>query len=89
MMAFLVWLFRILIILLIVRLVVHWFAARRIRSARASAGTLERAGGALVRDPQCGTYIPQARAIKDGGEYFCSAGCRDAWLAAAGRAASR
>jgi hypothetical protein len=40
-------------------------------------------GGELVRDPQCGTYVPKARALTVGtGEkilYFCSAACRDAY----------
>ena len=46
----------------------------------------ERAGGALVRDPQCGTYVPQSRAIRvgsgTGAQYFCSDGCRAAYAAA-------
>jgi hypothetical protein len=46
----------------------------------------ERAGGALVRDPQCGTYVPQSRAIRVGSGadavYFCSDGCRAAYTAA-------
>ena len=45
-----------------------------------------RAGGALVRDPQCGTYVPQSRAIRvgsgDHAHYFCSDGCRAAYLTA-------
>ena len=47
-----------------------------------SRGPSERAGGPLVRDPQCGTYIPQATAIRvgtgDEARYFCSVACRDA-----------
>jgi YHS domain-containing protein len=39
-----------------------------------------------VRDPQCGTYLPQTRAIRVGSgsdaQYFCSAACRDAYRAA-------
>jgi hypothetical protein len=54
---------------------------------RAPGGqTSERAGGALVRDPQCGTYVPQSRAIRMGSGagalYFCSDGCRAAYVAA-------
>jgi YHS domain-containing protein len=49
-----------------------------------------KAGGELVRDPHCGTYVARARAIavSAGNEtvYFCSATCRDAYRAArAGR----
>ena len=43
----------------------------------------ERLGGELVRDPNCGTYIPKARAITVGTgadiKYFCSTTCRDAY----------
>ena len=46
----------------------------------------ERVGGALVRDPQCGTYVPQSRAIRAGSgadaHYFCSDRCRAAYAAA-------
>ena len=35
----------------------------------------------LIKDPQCGTYVPQSSAVKStiGGEdfYFCSETCRD------------
>ncbi len=43
-----------------------------------------KAGGELVRDPECGTYVPKATAlaVRFGGDtvHFCSAGCRDAYL---------
>jgi hypothetical protein len=46
----------------------------------------QRAGGALVRDPHCGTYVMQSRALSSGAgsqaHYFCSDACRTAWLAA-------
>jgi len=32
--------------------------------------------GHLVKDPVCGTYIPQATAIRVGEEFFCSEECR-------------
>jgi hypothetical protein len=32
--------------------------------------------GHLVKDPVCGTYIPQATAIQAGNEFFCSEECR-------------
>jgi hypothetical protein len=48
----------------------------------------ERAGGTLVRDPQCGTYVAVSRAVRvgsgDQATYFCSAQCRDAHAAAQG-----
>jgi uncharacterized protein len=80
------WLLRILIILLILRYIVAFFTPRRQPSRRGTpTRSPERTGGTLVRDPQCGTYIPQAGAVslKRGGStmYFCSATCRDTWLA--------
>jgi hypothetical protein len=30
----------------------------------------------LVKDPVCGTYVPQANAIEAGGQFFCSEECR-------------
>jgi uncharacterized protein len=44
-----------------------------------------RQGEDMVRDPQCGTYLPRGDAIEKtiGGEkhYFCSARCRDEFIA--------
>jgi hypothetical protein len=33
--------------------------------------------GHLVKDPVCGTFIPQATAIKAGEHFFCSEQCRN------------
>jgi uncharacterized protein len=91
---FLLWFLRALFILLIVRMVLRLFFPPRPRQtsrgpARGRAGggrTPEVVGGELVRDPQCGTYIPKTRALTVGsGEqilYFCSAACRDAYALA-------
>ena len=88
-MALLSWIVRTLVILLIIRLVLRMlFPTPRRTTAgprRQSPDALERAGGALVRDPHCGTYVPQSRALKVGiganAQYFCSAACRDAFAA--------
>jgi hypothetical protein len=91
-MALLVWLLRVLLITMIIRVVFGFFsqlAAPRSRPAR-GPGPMprpkERAGGTLVRDPQCGTYLPAARALSAGSgpnvQYFCSEDCRRAYLAA-------
>jgi hypothetical protein len=32
--------------------------------------------GHLIKDPVCGTYIPQATAIQAGDQFFCSEECR-------------
>jgi hypothetical protein len=88
---FLLWLVRLLILLLIVRLIIRGVTAMmRSRRPGDPVQMPERTGGTLVRDPQCGTYIPESRAIVvgSGGDahYFCSLRCRDAWTAAHGRA---
>jgi YHS domain-containing protein len=92
-MAIIGWIFRIIAILMIVRIVLRMFAGLR-RAAGGGAATgpagsrtpQTREGGRLVRDPQCGTHIPQARAVawSSRGEthYFCSTRCRDEWSAA-------
>ena len=89
-MAVLWWIGRILIVLLLIRMVLRMLFPRGIQAPRASRGSIERSGGTLVRDPQCGTYVPQSRALTIGsGEstmFFCSAKCRDAYTAAARRA---
>jgi len=70
----------IFIVRMILRLVTGATAARR---TRPPAGSSERSGGTLVRDPHCGTYIPESRAIRVGSgdqtQYFCSTDCRDAY----------
>ncbi len=87
-MTLIYWLIRLLIIIMVVRMVVRLFtrgAAPRQR-VRQSTRTPERIGGTLVRDPQCGTYVTQEKAIAEGSgsgtAYFCSTTCRDAWLGA-------
>ena len=56
---------------------------RRGPATRASTRPTERAGGTLVRDPQCGTYVPESSAVRLRDEretlYFCSPACRDAY----------
>jgi YHS domain-containing protein len=90
----LAWLLEAVIIIMIVRAVMRLFSGRSRGPSGPRAGgspfppkTTERIGGALVRDPQCGTHIPMSSAIRvtDGGEtrYFCSAECRDAFRARA------
>jgi uncharacterized protein len=82
--AVLIWIVRLLVILLIVRLVMRALASRRLEPTRRSQPP-QRIGGTLVRDPQCGTYIPEARAVilraGSGTVHFCSSTCRDAWTA--------
>lgn len=85
----LLWIVRILIILLILRIVLRWFAGRQVTSTagpRIRRG--ERAGGQLLRDPQCGTYVAEGRAIRAAGQAFCSTECRDRWLAGSASAAA-
>lgn len=86
-MLFLLWLLRVLIILLILRYIVAFFTRRPAPAPRrAPQRPIERTGGTLVRDPQCGTYVPEsgALALTRGSEtmHFCSTTCRDAWALA-------
>jgi uncharacterized protein len=85
--AVLVWIARALVLLFILRFVLRLlFGARRPSPGRQAGGgrAPERVGGELVRDPQCGTYIPRATALSTGSgadlKYFCSTECRDAYL---------
>jgi hypothetical protein len=37
-------------------------------------------GGKLVKDPVCGTYVPEQSALAAGGNFFCSEECRRKFL---------
>lgn len=83
-MGVLIWIARAILLLLILRLVLRFIFPPRTRQTfnrTPESKPIERAGGELVRDPQCGTYVPKGRAIalQRGGEtiYFCSEKCRD------------
>jgi uncharacterized protein len=85
----LVWFFRIIVLLLVLRFVLRLlFGSRpvvRRQPMPPNPGSQERIGGELVRDPNCGTHIPKARAIAVGTgadiKYFCSTKCRDEYAA--------
>jgi uncharacterized protein len=88
-MIFALWLLRVLIILMILRYVGTFFGRRGpVPSTRRAPPRppAERPGGRLVRDPQCGTFVPEsgALALTRGRttEHFCSTTCRDAWALA-------
>ena len=88
------WIIRILAVLLIVRLIFRFLGGlmRGLsgESSSAPGGKRQapgpRVGGRLVRDPQCGTHVPEANTIRvgsgDNAVYFCSTTCRDQWSAA-------
>ena len=85
-MRILIWFLRAVAILLLLRFVFRsLFGAGRSAAAAPGpargSGPRERSLGELVRDPNCGTYVPKASAIavQAGGEtrYFCSTKCRD------------
>ena len=90
-MRILLWIIRARAILLLIRMILHSLfgarrSAQRTQQGPATGGQSrgqERIGGELVRDPNCGTYIPKARALVvgagDGTQYFCSTECRDAY----------
>lgn len=85
----LLWIVRILILLLIIRFVVGLFTGkgRQRHPAQQAKKPRARVGGKLVQDPQCGTYVPQDKAIvvtaHGATQYFCSAKCRDEWTSRA------
>jgi YHS domain-containing protein len=37
-------------------------------------------GGRLVKDPVCGTYVPEQNALSARNEFFCSEECRSKFL---------
>ena len=85
------WLIRFIILTIVINMVIRLFVAKRRPSPSMPGGGRrarmpERQGGTLVRDPHCGTYIPQSNALRlgngEGAQYFCSDGCRAAWSAA-------
>lgn len=86
-MTLMLWIVRLLILLIIIRFVVSLFRSATSAPAggpgRSRKRPPERIGGTLVRDPQCGTYLPQDRAVsvvRNGTPtYFCSTRCRDEW----------
>jgi hypothetical protein len=87
-MTLILWILRVLVVLLVIRFVLRFIAsvAAGARQTPPLRKPQERIGGTLVRDPQCGTYIPQSAALASGrgdqAVFFCSAACRDAWAAA-------
>ncbi len=93
-MGILIWIIRILGLLLLLRLALRLLFPNRSAGPRAGAprgprpsGQDVKQGGELVRDPNCGTFVPKARAIAvsagDDTQYFCSVTCRDAYRAKA------
>jgi uncharacterized protein len=85
--AVLFWILRILFVLFIIRLVLRALGIGQMPQApRQRVRRTEHAGGTLVQDPHCGTYLPKSRALalasSGDTKYFCSPACRDAYLGA-------
>ena len=84
----LLWVLRVLVILLVLRLVLRAIYRYRLQTTRRHPGSVRRetVGGELVRDPHCGTYLPKSRALSvrsiRGVQYFCSPACRDKYAKA-------
>jgi YHS domain-containing protein len=78
-----------IVLFLIVRMAMRWLTGGRglgtggKRQQASNAGSPERVGGHLVRDPHCGTFVAPSSAVplRSGGHtlYFCSTSCRDAY----------
>jgi YHS domain-containing protein len=86
-----VWLVRLLLLLLLIVLLLRavWRLFGGIaEGAAGSAPRVPRKGTQMVRDPVCGTFVVQARALSAsaGGEtaWFCSDTCRRQWQAVRG-----
>jgi YHS domain-containing protein len=81
------WIFRILVVLFVLRLILNFFSPKTRPTSPPRTGgrntAVERAGGQLVRDPQCGTYVPLSTSVHlvsgPNTLYFCSVACRDAY----------
>ena len=81
-----IWLIRVLLLLLLAMLLVRavWrlFGGIVEGAGRSAAGVPQR-GTRMVRDPVCGTFVVQSRALSAtaGGEtaWFCSDTCRVRW----------
>lgn len=84
-----------LLLLLLAAVGIMWLFKRLFAAARPQPPA-DRAGrspgesqGRMVRDRVCNTFLPRARALElkigDERHYFCSEGCRDRFLAEAGR----
>jgi len=83
------WLIRLLLIFLLITLLLRavWRLIGGIaEGASGSAPGVPRRGTQMVRDPVCGTFVVQARALSASaaGEtaWFCSDACRQRWQAA-------
>lgn len=54
------------------------------RRRPSGSGSTVAKGELMVRDPVCGTFVVQSRALsargKDGAQYFCSETCRQSFL---------
>ena len=93
--GFLLWFVRLIVLLVVVRLIVRgmYSLIGQRHAPRPTSRVPERAGGTLVRDPHCGTYVPESNALVVGrgaeALHFCSATCRDAWMAAHGGARAK
>ena len=78
----LAWLIRFLVVMLVVRLVWKFFAGL-VEGAGRRPQVSQPQAVPLVRDPICGTYVDQARALalrrQGATHYFCSEDCRAAF----------
>lgn len=77
------WMLRLLFAVLIIRLI--WkFIAGMVAGVREAQPRRAKAGGSLVRDPVCGTYVEPARALStQAGRttyYFCSRECQQSFV---------
>ena len=78
------------LLVLMVAAIGAWWLLRRVTRNLATSGPARRQAaprfeGAMVRDRICQTFLPKSRALTvregDDEHFFCSDGCREAYLA--------
>lgn len=73
-----------LLVLMALRAVMRFVAGLMAGVAPRPSTAPRQVGGHMIKDPICGTYVVQGRALTAmrGGEtaWFCSARCQHAWL---------
>ena len=76
------WVLKIIILILVIRAL--WYLLSGIFEGARDPARVPDHGVQMVRDPVCGTFVVRGRALtaRDGDQtrYFCSEGCRKAFL---------
>lgn len=86
MLSFLIRLLGIVLLLALLRMLVQWVYLRFMQPGQPSSTPTHPASMETRRDPMCGAYVATTQSVKalvrGHEEHFCSAVCRDKYLAA-------